>query len=539
MTTTPEQLEQWLTRVEDIDIEFKEAKNSFNHDKDLFDYCAAIANGKGGKLILGVSDKKDIVGTAAFKGAHAKLSNDLWQRLKIHVDVEELFHSGKRIIIFHIPQHPPGTRIKSDGHYTYPIRRGESLGEMDDYKTREILNETQSDFTATTVEGFALDDIDENAVVNLRREWSEKKKRPEVLSFTTAKILDFLHLIDGGHLNYACLILLGKKTALDRLLPSSEIIFEWRLVSGQTHHDFRSSWREPYFNIHNDVWEKINARNSRIPYQDGLFQKEVLAFDEKSVREALLNAITHRDYTIRGQSVFILADPTAITVESPGGFLPGITPENIIDKRAWRNQRLAEVFEKVGLIERSGQGINDIFEHCIRDGKGLPDFSKSDSFSVMIKIPAQVQDKAFILFLEKVSKEKQTLLDIHEILELERVRCGEPILNSDLKKKFLDVGMIEPVGKTSGTKYILSHRYYETIGQSGKHTRLKGLTRDQIKELILNHIRAGKPSRREDLLAGFSEHSPHDISNILQELKRTGLIIYKGSTLTGKWIMKK
>ena len=183
--------------------------------------------------------------------------------------------------------------------------------------------------------------------------------------------------------------------------------------------------------------------------------------------------------------------------------------------------------------------MDDIFANTIREGKGLPDLSKSDSFSVMIKIPAQVQDKAFILFLEKIAREKQILLDIHEILELERVRCGEPITNADLKNKFLKAGIIEPVGKTSGTKYILSHRYYETIGQSGKHTRLKGLTRDQIKELILNHIRAEKPSRREDLLAGFSEHSPHDISNILQELKRAGQIIYKGSTLTGKWVMKK
>lgn len=538
MTTSPQQFEQWLACVEDIDIEFKEAKNSFNHDKDLFDYCAAIANGKGGKLILGVSDKKNIVGTLAFTGTHTKLPNDLWQRLKIHVDVEEFFHSGKRILIFHIPCRLLGTRIKSNGHYTYPVRRGESLGEMDDQKTREILNETQPDFTASIVDGLTVDDLDQDAVINLRREWAEKKKRPELLSFSTAKILDLLHLIDGYHLNYACLILLGKKSALDRMLPNSEIIFEWRLVAGQTHHDFRLCWREPYFNIHNDIWEKINARNSRIPYQDGLFQKEVQAFDEKSIREALLNAVTHRDYSIRGQSVFILADSKTITIESPGGFLPGITPENIIDKRAWRNQRLAEIFEKVGLIERSGQGINDIFEHCIRDGKGLPDFSKSDSFSVMIKIPAQVQDKAFILFLEKLSKEKQILLDIHEILELERVRCGEPMIDVDLKKKFLKAGIIESVGKTSGTKYILSHRYYETIGQSGQHTRLKGLTRDQIKELILNHIRDGKPSRREDLLAGFSECNPHDISNVLQELKRTGQIIYKGSTLKGRWLLK-
>ncbi|MBF0106382.1 MAG: putative DNA binding domain-containing protein [Deltaproteobacteria bacterium] len=539
MITTPKQFDQWLSCVEDFDIEFKTAKNSFSKDKDLPDYCAALANEGGGRLILGVNDQRQVVGTKAFLGTHNKLSYELLQKLKIRVDVEEFDHPDGRVLIFHVPPRPAGQRIRSTGDYVYPMRVGESLVEMDDQKTREILTETQPDFTAGIVEGFTVDDLDPVALQNLRVVWSREKKRSEILDYSTNKILDALNLVEGGRFNYACLILLGNKSVLDRLLADAEIIFEWRGTPTQTHHDFRACWREPYFKIHDVIWQTINARNSRIPYQDGLFQKEVMAFDEKSVREAWLNAIIHRDYSMRGRSVFILANPQSITVESPGGFLPGVTPENVIDSKEWRNRRLAETLEKVGLVERSGQGMDDIFKFCIRDGKGLPDLSKSDSFSVIIKIPAQVQDKAFILFLEKVAHEKQILLDVHEIMELERVRCGGSIINTDSKNKFLKAGIIESVGRTSGTKYILSHRYYETIGQSGKHTRLKGLTRDQIKELILNHIRGGKPSRREDLLAGFSEHSPHDISNILQELKRAGQIIYKGSTLTGKWIIKR
>lgn len=537
MTTTTEQFKKWLTRVEDVDLEFKEAKSNFNDGRGtLNDYCAAIANGRGGKLILGVADKtREVVGTSVYQGTHSKLAQEIWQNLKIHVDVEEFFYSGKRILIFHIPPRPIGDRIKSDGKYTWPIRRGESLGEMDNQKTKEILNETQPDFTSTIVDGFTIDDLDPNALQNLKNVWADKKKRPEILSYSTNKILDALNLIENGKLNYAGLILLGKKSFLDRLLADAEIIFEWRGTAEQTHHDFRECWREPYFKIHDVIWQTINARNSRIPYQDGLFQKEVMAFDEKSIREAWLNAIAHRDYTIRGRSVFILANPKSITIDSPGGFLPGITPENVIDQKDWRNRRLAETLEKVGLIERSGQGMDDIFEHCIRDGKGPPDLSKSSPYSVIIKIPAQVQDKAFVLFLEKVAKENQVLLDIHEILELERVRCGSPILNANLKKKFLQAGIIEPIGKARGTKYILSHRYYETVGQSGKHTRLKGLTRNQIKELILNHIRDGKPSTIDDLLSGFPECKSKDLSNILQELKRAGKITFKGPKRGGMW----
>lgn len=110
--------------------------------------------------------------------------------------------------------------------------------------------------------------------------------------------------------------------------------------------------------------------------------------------------------------------------------------------------------------------------------------------------------------------------------------------HDEFKNKFLQLGIIESIGKGRGTKYILSRHYYETIGQSGKHTRLKGLNRDQIKELILNHIREGKSSRRWDLIGGFSEYNPQDISNILQELKKAGKIIYEGPPRKGSWRIK-
>ena len=68
-------------------------------------------------------------------------------------------------------------------------------------------------------------------------------------------------------------------------------------------------------------------------------------------------------------------------IESPGCFPPGITIENILYSTAWRNRCIAETFEKAGLVERSGQGMDDIFGNTIQEGKGLPDLSKSDAFS--------------------------------------------------------------------------------------------------------------------------------------------------------------
>ena len=186
-----------------------------------------------------------------------------------------------------------------------------------------------------------------------------------------------------------------KPEAIRRYLPDAEIIFEWRHNPNQTHYDFRKNWRDAFVEVDDDIWKTINDRNIRIPFQEGFFQREVWGFDEKSIREAVHNAVMHRNYTYKNRSIFIKASPEAFNVESPGGLLPGITLENILYERAWRNRTLAEAFEKIGFAERSGQGLDDIFERSIKDGKGLPDLSKTTKDLVRLSIPRASQRQGF------------------------------------------------------------------------------------------------------------------------------------------------
>jgi len=528
-----------LENHEDSCLEFKTAKDRFNKSKDLPDYCAALSNEGGGKLILGVDDSRRVVGTQAFKGAYNKLSHEILQKLKIRVDVEELKHPDGRVLIIHIPSRPCGQPIRSTGKYTYPMRAGESLVEMDNMTLRRILNETEPDFSGEIAVGLGLNDLDEEAIENFKKRWAQKARRDDYLQFSNEKLLTSLGLLTGKGLKYAALILFGKKENIDELLPGSEIIFEWRNDEKKIAYDFRKSWREPFFKICDEIWDVLNARNTRIPFQDGLFQREVYAFSEKPIREAILNAIAHRDYTINKASIFIKASPEKFSIESPGGFPYGVTLENVLEVSCWRNRCIAETLEKAGLVERSGQGMDDIFRSTITEGKGMPDLSKSDSFSVRLKIPAQVKDKKFILFLEKVIKEKQITLSFEEIYELEKIREQQVVSNIEYKKKFLNSGIIEKIGKTSGSKYIISHKYYEYEGKVGVHTRLTGLMRDQKKTLILNNLRknkSGSPSRV--FRDAFPDLKRSDINNLLQELKKDGKIKHIGPKQSGKWIIK-
>lgn len=534
--TTIEEFDRWLKLLEGRNIEFKKAEFSFSKDKDLPDYCAALANEGGGRLILGVNNDREVVGTKAFEGTYNKLSNELLSKIKIRVDVEELSHPRGRVLIFHMPSRPVGQAVQSTGNYHYPMRAGESLVEMDQLTLKRILNEADPDFSAQIVDGLQLDDLDEEAKANFKKRWADKTKRDAFLVFSVEKTLRAIGLLTDKGLNYAALILFGKKEKLDELLPGCEIIFEWRQDAKKTAYDFRQNWREPFFKICDEVWETINARNIRIPFQVGFFQREIYAFSEKPVREAILNAVAHRDYTIRNQSIFIKASPESFVIESPGGLPPGITTENILHKRYWRNRCIAETLEKAGLVERSGQGMDDIFEYTIKEGKGMPDLSKSDAFSVCLEIPARVKDKNFILFLEKIISEKQVSLSFDEIYELEKIRENQPVAHIDHRNKLLDMAIVEQIGKTKGARYILSHKYYAHEGKVGIHTKLAGLERDKYKELIIKHLKKNK-GYRQDLADAFSELDSMDISNLFQELRRENKIKFVGSRRTGYWTL--
>lgn len=532
--TTDEQLKKWLEKPEGLNLEFKKAEYEFDKTNNLPDYCAALANEGGGKLILGISNDKKIVGSDAFQGTIDELSHFLLQKLGIRVDAEEKKYEGKRMIIFHIPSRSIGSIIKSSGNYKYPMRAGSSLVEMSQDKIKEILNEAEVDFSCQIVKSFTLSDIDSEAIDNFKKLWAKKQKKKEYLEFSTDKTLRAIGAMNDDGLNNAALILFGKKQKIDELLSCAEIIFEWR-QSQKIRHDFRKEWREPFFKSHNEIWENINARNIRFPYHEGFVQREVVAFNEESIREAVANAIAHRDYHIQSASVFIKADPEKISVQSPGGFVNGVNTENILERSEWRNRRIAEIFQLAGLVERSGQGMDIIFGNTIREGKGMPDFSGTDNHTVILNIPAEVKDKEFIVFLEKIANQKQIILSFEEIFELEKIREKQKMKDINFKDKFLELGIVEKVGKTSGSQYILSHKYYSFKEKLGLYTRIVGTSRDEKKQLILKHIARNKKGFTRDLKDAFPDLKAQDISNLLQELKRNEKIIHKGSDSGGWW----
>lgn len=402
MTTTPEQLREWLAAPEGARIEFKSATGGYHFDK-LVEYCVAIANEGGGKIILGVSDERPrtVVGTSAF-AEPGRTEAGLHERLGHRVPVEELRHEGKRILIVHVPGRLPGTAWSINGKFLK--RAGDELAGMTDAELRAVFAETGPDFSAEP-SSASLADLSPDALAEFRRRWARRAGNARVTSWTDEDTLVNAELQQDGKVLFAALILFGTRAALGRHLAQAEVVFEYRSSEASGPAADRVDFREGFFLFHDALWQKINLRNDRQSYQDGLFRFEILTFDETAVREALLNAVAHRDYRLGG-SVFVRQFARRLDITSPGGFPPGITPENILDQQNPRNRRLAEALSRCGLIERSGQGLNLMVETAIRQSKALPDYTGSATHEVRLRLDGTVKDPAFVRFLVRVGEER-------------------------------------------------------------------------------------------------------------------------------------
>jgi len=533
---TIEQLEELMTSKEGEHLEFKEARKNY-HFETLVKYCAALANEGGGKIILGVTDKRPrgVVGSQAFRQPERTRSG-LIEQLHLNIDFSIVSHPKGRVLIFNVPTHPIGNPVKYKGIYWQ--RQGDSLIAISEDRLRCIFAEAGHDFSADICASATMNDLDTVAIENFRKRWITKSGNQGLTTLTPEQLLnDAEALVDGG-LTYAALILLGTPKALGRHLAQAEVIFEYRASDASGPAQQRKEFRQGFFSFYDELWNLINLRNDTQHFQSGLFVLDIPTFSERVVREAVLNAVSHRDYQLGG-SVFIRQHPRRLVLESPGGFPVGITEQNILDRQLPRNRRIADIFAKCGLVERSGQGMNLMFELSIQESKPTPDFSGTDQYQVVLNLNGEVQDPRFLQFLEKVGREALELFSTADFLLLDHIHRERRVpdqLQSRLQS-LVGKGVIERFGRGRGVKYILSHRYYKMVDEKGAYTRKKGLDRETNKALLLKHIKGnrGSGSRLKELMQVLPALSKDQVQKLVAELKKEGKIFKIGATKAALW----
>ena len=530
-------LQELLNAPEDERLEFKEVKTSFEFD-NLAKYACAIANCGGGKVVFGVTDKRprSIVGSAAFQQPERTRSG-LIEKLHVRIEFELHEPDGKRVLVFDIASRPTGLPVQADGVAWW--RSGDSLVPMPADVLRTIYAESGHDFSGDICPKATVSDLDEDAIAAFRENWIRKTDNTRLRLLSDEQILRDCEAITNEGVTYAALTLFGKHAALGRFLPQSETVFEYRSSEASGPAQQREEFRAGFFAFYNRIWELINLRNDKQHYQDGLFIFDIPTFNERVVRESLLNAVCHRNYQLAG-SVFVRQYRDRLVIDSPGGFPAGITLENILDRQSPRNRRIAEILSRCGLVERSGQGMNLIYELSIKEAKALPDFSGTDANLVRLTLKGMVLNKNMLFLLNRIGNERLESFTTEDFLAVNALFYEQKLPESlrDRAKPLVEMGIIEHIGRD---KFVLARQFYKIAGKEGVHTRLTGLDRETNKELLIKHIKKGEKKGVPfcELQQVLPSHSRNQIQTLLKELKKDKRIYVVGKTHGARWVCMK
>ncbi|MCD8083754.1 MAG: putative DNA binding domain-containing protein [Clostridiales bacterium] len=526
-------VEELMKAKEGEHVQFKEAKNRFDTG-EAARCCCALANNGGGKLIFGISDKRPrkVVGSSAFPQPE-RTRMFLIDKLRIRIDFQLYDYKGKNVLVFDVSGRPAGLPVQYEGIAW--VYEGDAIKAMSEETRRQVYAETGIDFSGTICAGATMDDLDDPSIDNFRTKWIEKSGNKKLGTLTKEQLLHDCGAITDEGITYAALILFGTNISLRKYLPQAEIIFEYRSTEASGPANQREEFRTGFFSCYDRIWELINLRNDKQHYQEGFFVYDISTFNERVVREAILNAISHRNYQMGG-NIFIRQYRDRLLIESPGGFPLGITLENMLDRQAPRNRCIAEMLSLCGMVERSGQGMNLMYELSVQEAKPLPDFTGTDEYYVILTLNGLIIDKAMLSVIKRIGDEQMESMSTDDFLVIDALYHEKP-LTQKMKSRLshlTDMGIIEHTGRN---KYVLARSLYAAAGQSGVHTRHVGLDRNTNKELLYTHISknnaVGTPARElQQVLPG---HSRNQIWALTRELRDSGRIFCVGKTSAARW----
>ncbi|HMQ17004.1 MAG TPA: transcriptional regulator, partial [Phycisphaerae bacterium] len=182
------------------------------------------------------------------------------------------------------------------------------------------------------------------------------------------------------------------------------------------------------------------------------------------------------------------------------------------------------------------QGADRIVEECVRHGKRLPDYSRSDDNQVWLTLDGEIRDEKFLKYLERVGEETLDTLDPHDFLVLSAVAEGKR-LSADLQRHvpaLVEKGLLERIGRG---KPILARRLYEPDSETAVVRRQRQAAREQHKKLLLDHIEQHKSegSPLQELTTVAPALTKDQVKALLKELRSDGLIRVAGRSRNARW----
>lgn len=536
-------MERLIPQAESLTVEFKSDQKKLS-DEVLVDAIVAFANTEGGDLYLGVEDNGEVTGRHEshrdFSRLAAFIANKTMPPIPVRVEgIEDVFPVIKinvpksRSIVATSSGKIQRRQIKMDGTpenvAMYPYEISTRLSELSllDYSAQPVPNAVYAD----------LDPVERERLRSILRNYNGEKALLELEDEALDKALQMAATVNGQLVpTFTGMLLIGKKEKLREYIPTAESGY---MAFKGTEVVANKSFYAPLLTAIEEIFAFLEARNSEQEMDAGLFRISIPDFDKRAMREAVVNAFVHRDYTRLGR-VLVRLDDDGLTVSNPGGFIEGVTIDNILTVEPHgRNPVLADALKRIGMAERSGRGVDRIFEGSLLYGRPLPDYSESSVTTVKLFIPRGLPDKKFIQMVSEEQQRTGSLMPVNTLLILNTLKQGRRMSIRDIAEatkisegkiratveRMTESGLLETVGNGKGRTYILSSKAYSDQVSYVRQTDIEAI---RYQELVGKLAEAKQTITRKDVVE-LLHITPPQAYRVLQKMVKNGMLIQNGT----------
>lgn len=541
---------------EDLTIEFKSDKNKLPNS-DLVDAVVAFANTNGGDIYLGIEDDGEITGLHISHQDITQLAAFIANKTVPPIAVRAEKSEDKQYLKISVPKSRSivasssgkiqRRRIKADGTPEnvpmYPHEIASRLSDLSllDYSSLCVPDAKYSD----------LDPIERERLRSIIR--MNPQGEQNLLELDDEELDKALRLVadNNGQLTptYCGMLLIGRTESLRRCIPTAEATFQ---VMNGTNVVLNESFILPLLAAFEKMETYMNARNSEAEIEEGMFRISVPDYNKRAFREALVNAFSHRDYTMMGR-VRVQMDNDGMTISNPGGFIEGVTIENLLTVEPHgRNTALADAMKRIGLAERTGRGVDRIFEGSLLYGKPLPDYSESTNVMVKLFIPKSLPDPNFTKLISEEHRATGESLPINSLLVLNALKRSRRATVNELAdfahitvekaritaERLVESGMLEPSGNGKSRCYTLSAKLYHADNNITGYIRQKGIDNVRYPEMVMQFAKEnGGTITRGDVME-LLHLTKSQAYNLLKKMVDDDKLDSKGTTRNAYYRLK-
>lgn len=489
--------------LEGLHLDFKPWGDPKACMKLAVEYAVCFANADGGVVVFGVAD--GVRGRAAAIHGAKGYDLDVWRRglfdstrPNVAVVVEEITvpEGTGKLLVVRVPKGDTPPYGTADG--LYKKRVGKNCMPLDPAAVARVRIATGAvDWSGEPATGVAVGDLDPLEIARARSILRSKSPESELLKLDDAAFLRGLDAVRGDQVTHTGLLLFGRPEVLSEHCPQAQV--HYAHVPAETKVARNDAWRVGLLQIVSNMEAIFSGPvNPEEELSIGLYKLRIPAFPLEVAREAVLNAVTHRDYSDPGE-VFVRHSPRELVVTSPGGFVAGITPRNILrHSPASRNRTLADAFGKLRLVERAGIGLRRIFISMLSYGKRAPEY-ETDGTRVVLHIFDGGFDERMAKLIAKWREEGREV-ELDGLLVLTHLREQAFIdsfsasallqLPREAARGVLDrlaqpkIGILERRGRTRATTYHLTKALATDLLGKAAYTRTRGLNPIRFAEMV-------------------------------------------------------